>query len=165
MIDSVGIQAISDNLRTVWSTPNVWQHHTLQQFVDILAAEYMSHYARANPKDKKRIGKFKPAAKGASRKLKKERDKAGLCRFCGIPGHTINECPDPDCQRSKQWPDANPDAVQAYLARGSSSSRGRGRRRGRGKGPCSSNKRAHKYPLFTIEQDSSPTCNTPKPTN
>ncbi|KAL0219637.1 hypothetical protein P9112_005290 [Eukaryota sp. TZLM1-RC] len=83
MIDSVGIKAISDNLRTVWSTSNVWQHHTLQ-FVDILAAEYMSccsarcydeqranisdsyqehmgHYVRANPKDKKRIGKFKHA--------------------------------------------------------------------------------------------------------
>ncbi|KAL0219418.1 hypothetical protein P9112_005071 [Eukaryota sp. TZLM1-RC] len=195
MIDSVGIQAISDNLRTVWSTPNVWQHHTLQQFVDILAAEYMSwcsarsydeqranisdsyqqlmgHYVRANRKDKKRIGKFKPAgssvvpaqlSKRSKSQIKKERDKAGLCRFCGIPGHTINECPDPDCQRSKQWRDANPDAVQAYLARSSSSSsRGRGRRRGRGKGPSSSNKRSHKYPLFTIEQDSSPTSNTPK---
>ncbi|KAL0208786.1 hypothetical protein P9112_011373 [Eukaryota sp. TZLM1-RC] len=166
VIDSVGIQAISDNLRTVWSTPNVWQHHTLQQFVDILAAEYMSwcsarsydeqranisdsyqqhmgHYVRANPKDKKRIGKFKPAGssvapaqltKRSKLQIKKERDKAGLCRFCGIPGHSINECPDPDCQRSKQWREANPDAVRAYLARGSSdSSRGRGRRRGRGK--------------------------------
>ncbi|KAL0218479.1 hypothetical protein P9112_004132 [Eukaryota sp. TZLM1-RC] len=135
MIDSVGIQAISDNLRTVWSTPNVWQHHTLQQFVDILAAEYMSwcsarsydeqranisdsyqqhmgHYVRANPKDKKRIGKFKPAGssvapaqltKRSKSQIKKERDKAGLCRFCGFPGHSIDECPDPDCQRSKQW--------------------------------------------------------------
>ncbi|KAL0223998.1 hypothetical protein P9112_003388 [Eukaryota sp. TZLM1-RC] len=61
-----------------------------------------------------------------------------------------------------QWRDANPDAVQAYLARKSSGSGGRGRRRGRGKGPSSSNKRSHKYPLFTIEQDSSPTSNTPK---
>ncbi|KAL0215489.1 hypothetical protein P9112_007673 [Eukaryota sp. TZLM1-RC] len=196
MIDSVGIQAISDNLRTVWSTPNVWQHHTLQQFVDILAAEYMSwcsarsydeqranisdsyqqhmgHYVRANPKDKKRIGKFKPAGssvapaqltKRSKSQIKKERDKAGLCRFCGLPGHSINECPDPDCQRSKQWREANPDAVRAYLARGSSnsSSRGRGRRRGRGKGPSSSNKRSHKYSMFTIEQDSSPTGNTSK---
>ncbi|KAL0213821.1 hypothetical protein P9112_006005 [Eukaryota sp. TZLM1-RC] len=194
MIDSVGIQAISDNLRTVWSTPNVWQHHTLQQFVDILAAEYMSwcsarsydeqkanisdsyqqhmgHYVRANPKDKKRIGKFKPAGssvapaqltKRSKSQIKKERDKAGLCRFCGFPGHSINECPDPDCQRSKQWRDANPDAVRAHLARGSSSSRGRGRRRGRGKGPSSSNKRSHKYSMFTIEQDSSPTGNTSK---
>ncbi|KAL0219525.1 hypothetical protein P9112_005178 [Eukaryota sp. TZLM1-RC] len=195
MIDSVGIQAISDNLRTVWSTPNVWQHHTLEQFADILAAEYMSwcsarsydeqranisdsyqqhmgHYVRVNPKDEKRIGKFKPAGssvapaqlnKRSKSQIKKKKGKAGLCRFCGIPGHTINECPDPDCQRSKQWRDANPDAVQAYLARGSSSSsRGRGRRRGRGKGPSSSNKRSHKYPLFTIEQDSSPTSNTPK---
>ncbi|KAL0214766.1 hypothetical protein P9112_006950 [Eukaryota sp. TZLM1-RC] len=194
MIDSVGIKAISDNLRTVWSTPNVWQHHTIQQFVDILAAEYMSwcsaksndeqranisdsyqqhmgHYVRANPKEKKRIGKFKPAdssvapaqlSKRSKSQIKKKRDKAGLCRFCGIPGHTINECPDPDCQRSKQWRDANPDAVQASLARGSSSSIGRGRRRGRGKGPSSSNKRSHKYPLLTVEQDSSPTCNTAK---
>ncbi|KAL0223099.1 hypothetical protein P9112_002489 [Eukaryota sp. TZLM1-RC] len=196
MIDSVGIQAISDNLRTVWSTPNVWQHHTLQQFVDILAAEYMSwcsarsydeqranisysnqqhmgHYVRANPKDKKRIGKFKPAGssvapaqltKRSKSQIKKERDKAGLCRFCGFPGHSINKCPDPDCQRSKQWRDANPDAVRAYLARVSSnsSSRGRGRRRGRGKGPSNSNKRSHKYSMFTIEQDSSPTGNTSK---
>ncbi|KAL0210007.1 hypothetical protein P9112_010105 [Eukaryota sp. TZLM1-RC] len=101
-------------------------------------------------------------SKRSKSQIKKESDEAGPCRFCGIPGHTINECSDPDCQRSEQWRDANPDAVQTYLARRISSSRGRGRRRGRGKGPSSSNKRAHKYPLFTIEQDSSPTCNTSK---
>ncbi|KAL0208949.1 hypothetical protein P9112_011536 [Eukaryota sp. TZLM1-RC] len=72
--------------------------------------QHMGHYVKANPKDKKRIGKFQPAgssvapaqlSKRSKSQIKKERDKAGLCRFCGVPGHSINECPDPDCQRSK----------------------------------------------------------------
>ncbi|KAL0215697.1 hypothetical protein P9112_007881 [Eukaryota sp. TZLM1-RC] len=83
----------------------------------------MGHYVRNYSKDKQRISKFKPAGpsnvdqahfrKWSKTQIKQERNKAGLCRFCGNPGHTIKECPDPDCQRSKQWRDASPEAVQA----------------------------------------------------
>ncbi|KAL0218344.1 hypothetical protein P9112_003997 [Eukaryota sp. TZLM1-RC] len=122
--------------------------------------------------DKNCIGKFKPAgsskvapahlSKRSKTQIKQEREKAGLYRYCGILGHTIKECPEPDCQRTKQWPDSNPEAVQAYLARGSTSSRSRGGPRNRGKGSSSSSNRIYKYSLFSKEQDSCPTSKTPK---